>query len=132
MVIGRICLADGSIAFMRAGSISMVSALAAAVPAVGLDGAAHRLDSQHHPNLLRLAFACAWSSVDTSWLDCAAGIRMRGNGRCNYRVSPTQTIGGSSVLDDGLAAALPKLFMYPESSARHPTHHPFKSLRRMP
>ena len=39
MVSGRICLADGSIAFMCAGRISLVPALAAAVPAVGLDGA---------------------------------------------------------------------------------------------
>ena len=76
MVSGRICLADGSIASMCAGRISVVPALAAAVPAVGLDGADHHLDGEHHSDLLRLAFAHARSSVVGSWLDYAAGIRI--------------------------------------------------------
>ena len=37
--------------FLCAGRISVVPALAAAVPAIGLDGADHDLDGQHHPNL---------------------------------------------------------------------------------
>ncbi len=44
MVCGRICLADGSIAFMRTGCLSVVPALAAAVRALRLDGADHHLD----------------------------------------------------------------------------------------
>src|SRR5208282_870108 len=101
MVIGRICLADGSIALMRAGRISMVPALAAAVPAVGLDGADHHLDSQHHPNLLRLAFAHAWSPVVGSWLDHPARIRIRGSGRRNYRIATARTTGGNSNIMPG-------------------------------
>ena len=57
VVSGRICLADGSIASVRTGRISMVPSLAAAVPAVGLDGADHHLDGEHYPYLLCLAFA---------------------------------------------------------------------------
>jgi len=34
-----------------------------------------------------------------SWLDYAAGIWIRGNGRCNYRVSPIQTTGGNHTLN---------------------------------
>ena len=45
MVFGRICLADGGIAFMRTGRLSVVPALAAAIRAVGLDSADHHLDS---------------------------------------------------------------------------------------
>ena len=73
---------------MCAGRVSVVPALAAAVPAVGLDAADHHLDGQHYSHLLRLAFAHAWSSVDGSWLDYVAGIWVRRDGRCNYRVSP--------------------------------------------
>ena len=74
VVCGRICVADGSIASVCTGRISVVPALAAAVPAVGLDGADHHLDGQHHPDLLRLASARTWPSVVASWLDYAAGI----------------------------------------------------------
>ena len=84
---------------MRTGCLSVVPALAAAVPAVGLDGADHHLDSEHHPNLLRLAFAHAWSSVAGSWLDYAAGIRIRGNGRCNHPVAPNHSTGSATVLN---------------------------------
>jgi hypothetical protein len=84
---------------MRTGRLYVVPALAAAVHAVGLDAADHHLDREHHPNLLRLAFAHAWSSVVGSWLDYAAGIRMRGSGRCNYRVSPAHTTGHATVLN---------------------------------
>ena len=102
MVFGRICLADGSIAFMCTCRISMVPALAAAVPAVGLDAADHHLDGEHYPYLLRLASARTWTSVATSWLDYAAGIRIRGGGRRNYRVAPTHTTGTARMLN-GLA-----------------------------
>ncbi len=54
---------------MCAGRVSVVPALDAAVPAVGLDAADHHLDGQHYSHLLRLAFADAWSSVDRSGLD---------------------------------------------------------------
>ncbi len=79
--------------FFAPGRISLVPALAAAVRAVGLDRSDHHLDRQHHPNLLRVAFAHAWSSVAGSWLDHAAGIRIGRNCRRNRRVSPAQTGG---------------------------------------
>jgi hypothetical protein len=44
MVFGRTCLTDGSIAYMRTSRISVVPAVAAAVRAVGIDGADHHLD----------------------------------------------------------------------------------------
>jgi hypothetical protein len=69
----------------------MVPPLAAAILAVGLDGADHHLDSQYHPDLLRLAFAYAWADVAGSLVDYAAGIRIRGGGWCNYRVAPVHT-----------------------------------------
>ncbi len=103
---GRICVADGSIASMCTGRISVVSALAVAVPAVGLDGADHRLDGQHHPNLLRLAFAHARTSVAGSGLDYAAGIRMRGDGRCNHPVAPNHSTGRATVLNRLAALSL--------------------------
>src|SRR5882724_7052679 len=40
-----------------------------------------------------MAFAHAWSSVAGSWLGHAAGIRIRGSGLCNSRVSPVHTTG---------------------------------------
>src|SRR5258708_19176374 len=91
MVCGRICLAHGSITFVCTGRLSLVPALAAAVRAVGFGAAHHHLDSKHHPHLLRLAFAHAWSSVDSSRLGYAAGIRIRGSGRRHYPVAPAHT-----------------------------------------
>ena len=99
-------MANGGIARLCAGRVSVVPALAAAVRAVGLDGADHHLDSQHHPDLLCLAFAHAWSSVVGSGLDYAAGIRMRGNGRCNHRVSPDHSTGRDTVLNRLAALAV--------------------------
>ena len=62
-------MADGSIASMCASRISMVPTLAAAVSAVGFDGPDHHLDCEHHPDLLRLAFAHAGPSVAGSGMD---------------------------------------------------------------
>ena len=84
---------------MRTDRISLVSSLAAAVRAVGLDGADHSLDRQHHSYLLRLASAHAWSSLVGPWLDFASGIRSRRSGRRSYRVSPVQTTGDGPFLN---------------------------------
>ena len=92
-------MADGSIASMRTGCLSVVPSLAAAVRAVGLDGADHHLDSEHSPYVLHLAFAHAWSSVAGSRLDYAAGVRSRGNGRCNHPVAPNHSTGSATVLN---------------------------------
>ena len=122
---GRICLAHGSIASLCTGRISVVPALAAAVRAVGLDGADHHLDSEHHPHLLRLAFArrlgvrgwfpaglCCWNT--DPWqrpvqLSCFAGS---GNRPCPNNQG--QIISCCCI---------------PKSSARHPKRHPFNSPR---
>ncbi len=71
-----------------------------------LDAADHHLDGEHYSYLLRLASAHARASVVSSWLDHAAGIRIRGSGRCNYRVAPTQTTGTTRMLT-GLVLGMP-------------------------
>ena len=92
MVSGRIRLADGSITLLCTRRISLVSALAAAVLAVGLDAADHHLDGEHHPHIRAMALARTWASVGiASGLGNAAGIRMRGRGCWDYCVSPFYT-----------------------------------------
>src|SRR5258707_1022718 len=84
---GRVCLANGSIAFMCAGCISLVPAVAAAVHKVDLDGADHDLDFEHYSYLLCLASAHSWAAVVGSYLDHGAGIRIRGSSCCYYRIA---------------------------------------------
>src|SRR5207244_10957230 len=80
--------------------IPMVSCLAAAISGVGLDAADHPLDCEHYPHLHQLALAHTWASVGVaSWLGNAAGIRMRGNGRCHDCIAPTHAAGGTSILN---------------------------------
>ena len=73
----------------------MVSALAAAVPAVRVNVADHHMDRKHHPYVLRLAPAHAWAALVASWLDHTAGIRIRGNSRCNYWRSLANATGNA-------------------------------------
>jgi hypothetical protein len=73
---------------------SLLCAPAAAISDVGLDAADHYLDCQHFPDLRYVALAHTWASVGVaSWLGNAAGIRMRGRGRCDSRFAPDHTIG---------------------------------------
>src|SRR5258708_121666 len=65
-VFGRVCLANGSIASLCSGRISMVPAVAAAVHKVDLNGAAHDLDFEHYSHLLCLASAHSWTAVVSS------------------------------------------------------------------
>jgi hypothetical protein len=88
-------MAYDRIAFVRAGRIPMVLALAVAICALHHDAAHHHLDGQHHPDILRLAPAHAWSSVDGSRLDYAAGIRIRGHCGRNYLFAPLPTSGSN-------------------------------------
>ena len=97
-VFRHVCLANDSIAFMCAGCISMVPAVAAAVRTVNHNVADHRLDSKHYSYFLCLAFARSGTAVVSSRLDAAAGIRFRGNNCCRYRVAPEQTIGRNAKL----------------------------------
>src|SRR5215470_20057370 len=90
---GRLCLADGSIASVCTGRVSLVPALAGAVLAVGLDAANHHLDGEHFAHLLRVAPAYDWTSLGGSWLDHAAGIRSRCSGRYDHRAAPTHAAG---------------------------------------
>ncbi len=69
-------------------------ALAAAIPDVALNAADHHLDRQHHPHIRNVALAHTWTPVGfASWLGHAAGIRMRGNRRCDFRFAPAYTAG---------------------------------------
>jgi hypothetical protein len=88
IVTGRICVADGRIASVRAGRISVVPAVDAAVSSLTLHAANHHMDSEHHSYLRRLAFTYTWTSLVGSWLGYAGGIRIRGNSRCNYLAAP--------------------------------------------
>ena len=93
-------MANGSISFVRACRIPMVSSLAAAISDVGLDDADHCLDGEHYPDLRQLAFAHTWASVGgASWLGDAAGIRMRRDDRCNHPLAPNHSTGRSTVLN---------------------------------
>jgi hypothetical protein len=99
MFSGSICVANGSIASVRTGYISVVSSLAAAVFEVGLDATDYRLDREHHPHLHGLALANTWRRVDGSWPDNADRIRTCGNCRragCN---APALTAGSISTLN---------------------------------
>src|SRR5262249_4521656 len=63
MVRGSVRLANGGISFVRAGCVSVVSALDAAVHALDLDVTDPRLDSEHHSYLLCLELAQARPAV---------------------------------------------------------------------
>jgi hypothetical protein len=52
-------MADGGIARVCAGRVSVVPALATAISALDVDAAAHRLDGQYSANLHCLALAVA-------------------------------------------------------------------------
>jgi len=84
---------------MCSGRISVVPALDAALPAIGLNGADPHLDGQHYPNLLRMAFAHAWSPVAASWLGYAAGIWMRRDDRCNHSLAQNHSAGPAPALN---------------------------------
>src|SRR5215472_12296419 len=99
MVFGYVCLANGSIAFMCASCLSMVHAVAAAVPAVHLNSADHDLDIEHYSYLLCLAITHTWTAMGGSGMDCPVGIWVRGSSCCNYRFSPHQPIGKPSMLN---------------------------------
>ncbi len=89
----HVCLAHGSISFVRTRRIPVVSSVASAISDVGLDAADHYLDRKHFPDLRHVALAHNWASVGlASWLGDAAGIWMRGSGRINHCVSPPYTI----------------------------------------
>ena len=90
---GRFCMADRRSTPLFTSYLSVVPSLGAAVPAIGIDRADHHLDSQHHSNLLRLAFAHARPSVAGSRLDSAPGIRMRRDRRCSHYAAPNHSIG---------------------------------------
>jgi osmotically inducible protein OsmC len=100
VVSGRICLANGSISFVRTRRIPMVSPLAAAISEVGLDAADHPLDCEHYPHLRHVALAHPWASVGVaSWLGNAAGVRMHRDDRCNHSVAPNHSTGRATVLN---------------------------------
>jgi len=106
-------VANGRVASMCAGRVSMVLALAAAVRAIGLDSAAHHLDGEHYPHVYRLASTHPWTSVCTSWVDYVVGIWIRRNDRCDYPVAPDHATGRDAGLkrlavDLGYANKIPR------------------------
>src|SRR4051812_21988122 len=74
MLGGQLGIANGGIARVCAGRVSVVPALVAAVPALGIDAAADGLDGQYFANLPGLALAVARAGVAGSRLGPAAGI----------------------------------------------------------
>src|SRR5712692_10180339 len=88
-------MADGSLARICAGHLSVVPALAAALLALNIDRAAHHLDSQHHANLFRVVSAVAWARVAGPRLGPAAGVWIRRDSRCDCVASP---FGAASVV----------------------------------
>ena len=99
-LLAHVCLAHGSISFVRTRRIPMVSSLAAAISDVGLDAADHYLDCEHYPRVRPMALAHAWASVGiSSWVGHAGGIRMRGRGgRCDSG-APNHSTGGAPALN---------------------------------
>src|ERR1700688_4501210 len=96
IVFGLIRVADGRVASMCTGRISVVPALVAAVRALSLDSADHSLDGEYHSNVLRLASARSWPCVDRSGLDHVAEIRERAR-RCDCRVPPGRPTEGATL-----------------------------------
>ena len=92
-------MADGRVAAVCAGRVSVVFALAAAVRAIGRDAAAHHLDDKHYPYVHRLASANAWTLVGTSCLGRVAGVRNRRDNRYNPLVAPNHSTGRASMLN---------------------------------
>ena len=56
-------MANGSISFVLARRLPMVSSLAPAICDIDLDAADHRLDCEHYPHLRYVALAHTWTSV---------------------------------------------------------------------
>ena len=92
-------MANGSVAFLRTRRVSMVSGMVAAVRAVSLDAANHHLDGEYSAHILRLAFARAWTPVDSSWLDSVAGIRVRRSDGCHYPVAAKRSASHGAELN---------------------------------
>src|SRR5258708_12104574 len=97
---GRICLANGSVALLCTRRLSVVLALAAAVPAVDFDAPARHLDSEHPPHIPPMALARPRASLGVaSRLGNPSGIRMRARLRCDYRPSTCHTTHVNSILN---------------------------------
>ena len=100
MAVVRICLADGSINSMCTSRVSVVPALAAALPEIDLGAANHHLDGEHYPYLLRVASAYDWTSMVGSWVDHGGGIRSRSSWRYNHLAAPTFATSNSPMLNE--------------------------------
>jgi|SRR5579862_6119478 len=95
-----ICVAHGSVSFVRARHIPLVSSLAAAIFNGALDAAARCLDGVHYPNIRPMALALLGTSLgSTSGLGNAAGIRMLDSHCGDYRLSPDPSVEPSAVLN---------------------------------
>ena|SRR5207245_3762772 len=89
-------LAHGGFSFVCTRRLPMVSSRAAAISDLGFDAPDHHLDCEHYLDVRPMAFERTWRVVGVaSELGNAAGIRMRGSGRCSSRIAADQTIGRS-------------------------------------
>ncbi len=93
IVCGRIRMADGRVASVRSGRVSVVFALDAAIHEIGFDVADRHLDGEHHPDVHRLASAHGRTPVGASGLGFVAGVRI---GRGHRRDDPVAA--GSAAL----------------------------------
>jgi len=83
---------------MCTGCVSMVPAVAAAIPTIDIDAADPHLYIEHYSYLLCLAFAHTRAAVGGSRLDYATGIRICGSSCRNHRFPPDQAISRTTVL----------------------------------
>ena len=111
-------MAHGSIPFVRARRIPVVSSLAAAISDVDFDPAAHRLDCEHCSYLRTMAPARTRASMGgASWLGDAVGIWIYCNRRRNNVVAQDRTATYARDLDITVArktaGAGDRIYLYP-------------------
>ena len=82
-------MADGGVASVCAGCLSLVPALAVAFSALGKHAAAHRLDNQHFLNLRSVVSAATGIRLASSRLDPASGVWKRSGCRFYLVASAT-------------------------------------------
>ena len=71
---GAMGMAYGRDSYVCAGSVSVVPAVDVAVPALGINSAAHGVDNQYFANLFRLAFAVTGTRVAGPCMDAGGGV----------------------------------------------------------
>src|ERR1700676_5101856 len=94
-------MADGCIARVCTGRVSVVPAVAAGVPTLKIDSAAHGFDGQYFDNLRSLALAIARVCAAANTLGLAGGIWIRCNNGCDRVARPWACPGMRTFNDSG-------------------------------